>query len=375
MLSQGMLSQGVLAVGSRVEARPHNVDELYYGCEVVGYEPESDVYTVKYEDGTVESGLRRKAMLFPDRRETVYEDSFVRVLDGHMYINGELRDARLLAFQSSPQLFQSAVLFDAENVAEKQFDYKTLAFDIDQAIVFCVPLLKGLKARSGEGGDGIKLCLLGAGGGSVSMYFLEKENDISIDVVELSDQVVSISCKYFGVPDDGERLKFFIEDGLDFVAGKSRRVYDVLIVDVADASASSTEEDGLEIPPHDFVSEDFLVKLATGCVNSDGWVVINILADRETLSTLVGRISLIFPSMFVLATDPNYAFFLSVKPDVEVSPQDLANWAREYSYDTHCKAVLKDVAQTEKHMKANVVLGWYTAAEFATMLLDTSVLI
>ena len=42
----------------------------------------------------------------PNCRATVYEDEFLKVVDGHIAVRGIARPARLLAFQSSPQLYQ-----------------------------------------------------------------------------------------------------------------------------------------------------------------------------------------------------------------------------------------------------------------------------
>lgn len=87
--------QPPLQVGFAVEARPQNIDELYYAAEITAVRV-SDTgaeitasYVVEYEDGTVEEDLPREALLYPQSRKEIFNDGVVRVVEGHACLNNQ----------------------------------------------------------------------------------------------------------------------------------------------------------------------------------------------------------------------------------------------------------------------------------------------
>ena len=78
-----------LQVGAAVEARPRNVDELFYAAEVKAVREEDSgeevkiSYEVEYEDGGREGDLPLDALLYPADQREVFNDGVVRVVDGH----------------------------------------------------------------------------------------------------------------------------------------------------------------------------------------------------------------------------------------------------------------------------------------------------
>ena len=99
-----------LRAGDAVEAR-YQGDELFFAGVVASRSPAAGTFTVTYEDGVVEEDIPEN-WVQPYARVVVHEDDEVRVLDGHMVVDDGARiaKARILAFASSPQLYQSALV-------------------------------------------------------------------------------------------------------------------------------------------------------------------------------------------------------------------------------------------------------------------------
>lgn len=87
--------------------------------------------------------------------------------------------------------------------------------------------------------------MVGLGGGSLPKYCHRYIPRASITVAEISTQVVALR-KVFKIPDDSERFRVLLQDGLDYVR-EARRSLDVLLVDAFDLSGQ---------PPH-LCTQDF----------------------------------------------------------------------------------------------------------------------
>ena len=101
----------------------------------------------------------------------------------------------------------------------------------------------------------IKVLILGAGIGSLSIYLKEVfGNNVLIDSVEINEKFRKIGKTYFGF-NDFEGNKWYFEDGLKFVEerAKSDVKYDVIINDINNFES----QEGLS-PPGVFFSEGFL---------------------------------------------------------------------------------------------------------------------
>lgn len=72
--------------------------------------------------------------------------------------------------------------------------------------------------------------MIGLGGGSVPKWVYQNLYDASATVVELNPEVVSVARGYFHVPQDDERFRVIVGDGVDYVAAHPASC-DVLMVD------------------------------------------------------------------------------------------------------------------------------------------------
>jgi spermidine synthase len=77
--------------------------------------------------------------------------------------------------------------------------------------------------------DAKRVLVLGLGGGAVTKRWWRDYPDMTIDSVEIDPAVISVSRRYFGLPDD-ERVRVFNEDARRFVQ-RSTGTYDIVIVD------------------------------------------------------------------------------------------------------------------------------------------------
>ncbi len=79
-----------------------------------------------------------------------------------------------------------------------------------------------------------KVLILGGGLGGSAREILRHE-DISIDVVELDEEIVNVSKKYFGTLSsslENDNVKLTISNGMDFISDSEDKSYDIIIVDV-----------------------------------------------------------------------------------------------------------------------------------------------
>jgi len=74
-----------------------------------------------------------------------------------------------------------------------------------------------------------RVLVLGLGGGAITKRWWRDYPELSIDSVEIDPQVIDVSKRFFGLPDDA-RLRLFNEDARRFVQ-RSNETYDIVIVD------------------------------------------------------------------------------------------------------------------------------------------------
>ncbi len=99
----------------------------------------------------------------------------------------------------------------------------------------------------------------------------------------------------------------------------------------------------------------------------------NVLADRATLKSLTHRFLKVFDRVEVLATNPNYMFYLF---------KNGGTLPRDFNHESLAKAITGDakilslvsnilktlVIETEKHKTRKVLLGWFNSDEFLDLL-------
>jgi spermidine synthase len=91
--------------------------------------------------------------------------------------------------------------------------------------------------------------LIGLGAGSLTKFIWRNLPQTKITVIEINPQVPLIAHQFFKLPNEDERLKIRIEDGVDYVA-RSKQRYDLILVDGFDHKASAGALDTLPFYLH-----------------------------------------------------------------------------------------------------------------------------
>eukprot|EP00240_Pyramimonas_obovata_P005365 CAMPEP_0118943984 /NCGR_PEP_ID=MMETSP1169-20130426/39395_1 /TAXON_ID=36882 /ORGANISM="Pyramimonas obovata, Strain CCMP722" /LENGTH=387 /DNA_ID=CAMNT_0006889361 /DNA_START=348 /DNA_END=1511 /DNA_ORIENTATION=+ len=332
---------------------------LYYTAEIkeISEDGGRTTFTLLYEDGTEDDEIN-PMFVKPNTRALVYEDDLLKVIDGHIAVKGIAYPARLLAFQSCPQLYQSAaMLVDNKPVHD--------CFPFEQHQALALPLIFHLdKTEDGP----VRAALIGIGGGNVPTTIRYVAQDsVTMDVVELSGEVINAACKYFGAVQD-DHLRIHEQDGVAFLEAAEAGAFDLVLIDAADFESKDIQDDpdALEVPPPTFVDQAFLMGPLTRALSIDATCCYNIIAGRNKLIELADLFKQTFASVYVMATDPNY-FFVGCTQPREVSPEALLELLRGWKplYDT-LPDVIKLVEKTSECLD-DTLLGWFTVDEFRRM--------
>lgn len=139
-----------------------------------------------------------------------------------------------------------------------------------------------------------KVLFLGGGGFSGPKNFLEKYPQITVDVVEIDDDVVQAAKKYFDVREN-PRLRIFNDDGRNFLT-RTEDTYDLVVLDAYSKSY---------IPFHLLTKEFF--SLLNDKLSKNGVTVSNVISSivgdtSQILWAEYKTASAVFPSLYVFPT-------------------------------------------------------------------------
>ncbi len=154
-----------------------------------------------------------------------------------------------------------------------------------------------------------RVLILGGGLGGSAREILRHE-DISIDVVELDEEIVNVAKKYFGTLSsslENDNVKLTISNGMDFISDSEDKSYDIIIVDV---SAESKNYKDLFDPT--FYAQVNRVLKDDGLLVTQGNSYREDLQNHKELLTNAG-------SNFWIAMPYNYEFMNRVKNFILVS--------------------------------------------------------
>jgi spermidine synthase len=92
------------------------------------------------------------------------------------------------------------------------------------------------------------ILLIGLGGGSLVHFLLQACPDSSVDVVEVSEEVISLARDYFYLPRENDRFRVFHAAGQDFIQQMAEidRHYDLILIDAFDESGPASILTGRE---------------------------------------------------------------------------------------------------------------------------------
>ena len=133
--------------------------------------------------------------------------------------------------------------------------------------------------------------LIGLGAGSLTKFLYRHRPQAQLTVVEINPKVVAAARQHFRLPDESERLRIVIDDGVRFVLGATERP-DLILVDGFDAKARAGALDTLPF-----------YQACRARLNDDGLLVVNLLGRSRGFDGSVERIraafsdrALVFPS-------------------------------------------------------------------------------
>ncbi|KAK3288880.1 hypothetical protein CYMTET_3659 [Cymbomonas tetramitiformis] len=357
-------------VGQKVEALSSSTTKDEYGLFYVGSITkisEDSSLDVLFEDGSTEENLS-PFFVRPFGREVLYESGEVIVVDGHIARQGVARRARLLSFKSSPQLVQSAVMLDEDGAP----CHRQIPFEQHQ--VLCLSLVM---AKVDDASKRSRFLIIGSGGGTLPMAMHTVfPTLVDMDVVEISKDVVKASSQFFKVQVN-DNLRIHTQDGARFLETSRPAAYDVLLLDAADPETPDCgdSEDGLEVPPPQFVEPAFLKGAVRRALTSDGICVYNVIAGRSKLVQIAHLFEEHFASVYVLGTDPNYFFWGFVKPKA-LDPDGIVEMIEAMEpLDTLCKHAMEIINSTEENIGDKTLLGWFTVEQFVLLCEDPTVMV
>src|SRR5437773_5613190 len=138
--------------------------------------------------------------------------------------------------------------------------------------------------------------LIGLGGGTTPHQFLSAYPDVTVDAVEIDDDVAKIAMKWFALPPESNRFHVYVEDGRRFLT-RSTKKYDLIIIDAFHVDS---------MPFHLFTQQFFAV--CHDHLNQDGLVAINIISAMEgkksgITSSIYKTIGTVFPERYLFPID------------------------------------------------------------------------
>ncbi|TMW62738.1 hypothetical protein Poli38472_005356 [Pythium oligandrum] len=235
------------------------------------------------------------------RRAILHQDDQVTVLD--TFFEGAV-PSRCFVFNDRLHLVQSEMQLQSDG---QSVDPAVLVLDVHKAMSLALTLLTDRNANSG-----LKVALLGSGGGSMARYLLAQPNAVSkLDSVEPSSKVNQVARQYFGleeVEQADDRFQLYEEFGEAFVDRQvqSNTQYDLIVIDVEDGS-----DHGVNAPPTSMLNHDFLQNVVN-LLTRDGMAVVNVITDSdEALRSVTTAFASVFKERGLYRSLPhNTVFYL-----------------------------------------------------------------
>lgn len=182
-----------------------------------------------------------------------------------------------------------------------------------------------------------KVLIIGGGDGGTAREVLRHE-DLEVDLVEIDEEVITVSKKYFPHIGDWEnnRLNIIIESGMEFVAKAEDKSYDIVLVDVTDPGTIANElfEATFYAQVNRILKDDGLVAVQGGSY----WM--DLEAHKKILETVGRPFGIAMPYTYPMYSYPgtNWNFILASKKyhptaDIILQRADLLEGHRYYTSD------------------------------------------
>jgi spermidine synthase len=158
-----------------------------------------------------------------------------------------------------------------------------------------------------------RLLVIGLGGGTLPLFFHRQFPDLTIDVVEIDQEVLHIARTYCGLQQD-PRLQVFVEDGRDFIE-RCASPYDVILLDSF----------GNEAVPAHLLTYEFLIA-AREALAPGGVVVANVWprAQNPLFEKVLATYCRAFADVYILdVPDRSVKIFAALPDKVEITREEL----------------------------------------------------
>jgi len=159
------------------------------------------------------------------------------------------------------------------------------------------------------------IILIGAGGGDLIRFIYEHLPQVNLTALEIDEEIVQIARKYFAVPDNDERLKVLICDGVEYIENFDGKC-DFIISDTYDEKNGLVE--GLHTEKHFLTCHQIL--------REDGVMTVNVYRPGpEWGADYIKMLQSIFAEVYVTIITPDqYVVTLCKKGLVPRYPAILA---------------------------------------------------
>ena len=181
--------------------------------------------------------------------------------------------------------------------------------------------------------------VIGGGDGGVAKELL-RHPEISVDMVEIDEEVVNVSKEFFPTIGDWDnpRLNLIIDDGIEFVKNAQPKSYDLVLVDSTDPEGPA---EGLF--NRNFYANVFRILKDDGIVVAQGeswWI--DMPLHKEIMGVIGEFFKIVMPYRFEMYMYPgcNWNFILGSKlyhptADMILQRADLIDDLKYYNSDIH----------------------------------------
>lgn len=170
-----------------------------------------------------------------------------------------------------------------------------------------------------------RVLLIGLGAGSQVKFLFRHRPQAQLTVVEINAQVVAAARQHFKLPEDVQRLRILIDDGVHYVQSATES-FDLILVDGFDAKGRAGPLD----------TQPFYEACRTR-LEGDGIMAVNLLGHSRGIGASVARIQAAFDdrTLALPSCDAgNTVVFAAVGPRIEHSVESLKLGARSLQQET-----------------------------------------
>lgn len=309
--------------------------------KVMEFAPSDFKKNVKVPFMSIGSNIGQRTLCYSGKSETS-GDYIIEDVQGE----GEQMFRRLV-FLSNQYVIQSEAKLVKEIVKKNKKKKNHIKWNIDFNYLSCqhhIYMFAGLSFLNLENTENINSLMVGLGGGLLPMFMKKHIKKISIDVVELDEDVMKIANKWFGL-ELSEKLKVHIADGIEFIANSAQKgeKYEVVMLDVDNKDISA----GISCPPISFVQEPFLKKIIQ-LISPNGILILNLACrDQQIKNTIFSNLSSVFSVIFAKSVADEVNQIIYALPNQTETENNLSAHAK--------KNLLKLTEQLKSSMKEDFI--------------------